>query len=112
VFGSSSTSLVWKPTSPQTGLGVNIRAPMNAVFVETKCYVKCLGNLACCKGAETLEVARVPPQDPPQLLSGHRSSGPPAPLLLGACDELGAETFVEATAVLQRMGHLTGMPPG
>ena len=40
-------------------------------------------------------VPRVPAATP-----AHRSPGPPAPLLLGAGDALGAEAFVEAPTTL------------
>lgn len=38
---------------PRTGQGVNIRALLNAVFMETRRGVKRLGNLDCCNAAET-----------------------------------------------------------
>ena len=42
----------------------------------------------------------MPPQHPLDILGRHWPTGPPAPLLLGARDELGAETLVEPLASL------------
>ena len=54
------------------------------------------------EGTRTLDVARIPLQDPLEFLVGHRSPRSPTPLILGTGHVFGASPFLEPLAPIPK----------